>query len=222
MLNGVYTPELSASIGKRQQFFHWKTQGAGSRFAHGRRELPSPCYASSHQRVDFRLKFADQVSHFRIPLIRIRAYTFLYDETTASYSNGEMLTVEHRRRRLTKCLRSSAFYRKTLPRDGGGGSRGHQVHTECICTWLSIGFFLRTLFAIEMNGKNRPSREFRPLSQKWLALKHYGYAYKFLRLGLAQVPISVLPFGGLSEFLTIFRKIHQNSTFGQGIVSTHF
>ena len=33
MLNGVYTPELSASIGKRQQFFHWKTPGAGSEIA---------------------------------------------------------------------------------------------------------------------------------------------------------------------------------------------
>jgi len=112
MLNGVYTPELSASIGKRQQFFHWKTQGAGSRFAHGRRELPSPCYASSHQRVDFRLKFADQVSHFPIPLIRIRAYTFLYDETTASYSNGEMLTVELRRRRLTNAYDGAPFIGK--------------------------------------------------------------------------------------------------------------
>jgi len=33
MLNGVYTPELSASIGKRQQFFHWKTLGAGGGIA---------------------------------------------------------------------------------------------------------------------------------------------------------------------------------------------
>jgi len=32
----------------------------------------------------------------------------------------------------------------------------------------------------------------------------------------------VLPSGGLSTFLTIFRKIHQNSTFAQGIVSTRF
>ena len=101
-------------------------------------------------------------------------------------------------------------------------SRGHQVHTECICTWLSTGFFLRTIFAIEMNGKNRPSREFRPFPQNRLALKSYSYAYKFLRLGLAQGAISVLFFGGLSEFLTIFRKIHQNSTFAQGIVSTLF
>jgi len=37
--------------------------------------------------------------------------------------------------------------------DSSHYSRGHQVHTECICTWLSIGFFLRTIFAIEMNGK---------------------------------------------------------------------
>jgi len=73
-----------------------------------------------------------------------------------------------------------------------------------------------------MNGKNGPSREFRPFPQNRLALKSYSYAYKFLRLGLAQGAISVLFFGGLSEFLTIFRKIHQNSTFAQGIVSTHF
>jgi len=73
-----------------------------------------------------------------------------------------------------------------------------------------------------MSGKNRPSREFRPFPQKRLALKRYSYAYKFLRLGLAQVAISVLPSGGLSTFLTIFCKIHQNSTFAQGIVSTHF
>jgi len=33
MLNGVYTPELSVSIGKRQQFFYWKTPGAGSEIA---------------------------------------------------------------------------------------------------------------------------------------------------------------------------------------------
>jgi len=33
MLNGGYTPELSATIGKRQQFFHWKTPGAGSEIA---------------------------------------------------------------------------------------------------------------------------------------------------------------------------------------------
>jgi len=32
----------------------------------------------------------------------------------------------------------------------------------------------------------------------------------------------VLPLGELSAFLTIFRKIHQNSAFAQGIVSTHF
>jgi len=73
-----------------------------------------------------------------------------------------------------------------------------------------------------MNGENRPSRKFRPLRQKRLELKRYSYVYKFLRLGLAQGAISVLPSGGLSTFLTIFRKIYQNSTFAQGIVSTHF
>ena len=69
------------------------------------------------------------------------------------------------RRQNEKSPRSSAFY--TLRT---GGSRGHQVHTECICTWLSIGFYWMTIFAIEMNRKNRPSREFRPFPQKWLAL----------------------------------------------------
>jgi len=39
-----------------------------------------------------------------------------------------------------------------------------------------------TIFAIEMNGKNRPF----PLER--LELKRYSYVYKFLRLGLAQVP----------------------------------
>jgi len=92
----------------------------------------------------------------------------------------------------------------------------------CIKSWLSIGFFLRTTFAIEVNGKNRPFRKFRPFPLKRLALKRYSYVYKFLRLGLAQGPISVLPSGGSSTFLTIFRKIHQNSTFAQEIVSTIF
>jgi len=128
MLNGVYTSEL---IGQYRQVSavlpleNSRRPKRNRRFAYGRRELPSPCYAASHQqdgrRVDFRPKLADQVSHFRnaIPLIRIRAYTFLYDETTASYSNGEMFTLELRQRRLTKCLRSSAFYRKP-PRGGPG------------------------------------------------------------------------------------------------------
>jgi len=71
-------------------------------------------------------------------------------------------------------------------------------------------------------GKIDLPREFQPFPQKRLELKRYSYVYKFLRLGLAQGAISVVPFGGLSEFLTIFRKIHQNSTFTQGIVSTHF
>jgi len=70
--------------------------------------------------------------------------------------------------------------------------------------------FLRSIFAIEMNGKNRPSRGFRHSPQKWLALKRYGYVYKFLRLGLAQSPISVLPSGELSAFLTNFRKNREN------------
>jgi len=87
MLNGVCTPELSASIGKCQQFFHWKTPaGAGS-------EIADSLTVEGNFRVPA-TQFADQVSHFRnaIPLIRIRAYTFLYDETTASYSYDEMLT----------------------------------------------------------------------------------------------------------------------------------
>jgi len=59
-------------------------------------------------------------------------YTILYDETTASYSNGDV----HSRAPTTtteKSLRSSAFYTFRT-----GGSRGHQVHTECTCTWLLL------------------------------------------------------------------------------------
>jgi len=61
-----------------------------------------------------------------------------------------------------------------------------------------------------MNGKNRPPGEFQPFPQNWLALNRYGYVYKFLRLGLAQDPISVLPSGELSAFLTNFRKNCEN------------
>jgi len=72
-----------------------------------------------------------------------------------------------------------------------------------------------------MNGKNRPHWEFRHFPLERLELKRYGYVYIFLRLRLAQFPISVLPSDGLLIFLTIFRKIHQNSTFAQGIVSAY-
>ena len=147
MLNGVYTPELSDSIGKRQQFFHWKTPGTGSEIANsltveGNFRVPATRRATNKMADattcgrNLSIKYPT-IADFRnaIPLIRIRSYTILYDETIASYSYGEKLTVELRRR-LTKCLRSSTFYRKPP-----GGSRGHQVHTECICTWLSIGFY---------------------------------------------------------------------------------
>jgi len=56
---------------------------------------------------------------------------------TASYSYGEMFTLGLRRRRLkNRCDR--APFIGTPP----GGSRGHQVQTGWICTWLSIGFYL--------------------------------------------------------------------------------
>ena len=67
MLNGVYTPELSASIGKCQQFFHWKTPaGAGS-------EIADSLTVEGNFRVPA-TQFADQVSHFRnaIPLINTK------------------------------------------------------------------------------------------------------------------------------------------------------
>jgi len=71
-------------------------------------------------------------------------------------------------------------------------------------------------------GKIDLPGNFDPFPLERLKLKRYSYIYKILRVGLAQGAISVLPSGGLSTFLTIFRKIHRNSTFGQGLVSTHF
>ena len=62
-------------------------------------------------------------------------YTILYDETTASYSNGEMFTLELRRRR--RRLKNRCDRAPLIP-SGQGGSRGHQVHTECTCTWLLL------------------------------------------------------------------------------------
>jgi len=75
--------------------------------------------------------------------------------------------------------------------------RVHRVH---------IGFLLRTIFAIEINGKNRPPWEFRHFPLERLELKRYGYVYTFLRLGLAQFPIFVLPSDGYWYFWRFFAK----------------
>jgi len=151
MLNGVYTPELSVSIGKCQQFFHWKTPGAGSEIANsltveGNFRVPATRRATN--------KMADaSISDRNLP-IKYRTFAMLYRCTDCRlrlYDPIRFYTTKIDRqlflwrdvdlvspRRLNeKSLRSSAFYRNPPP----GGSRGHQVQTECICTWLSIGLF---------------------------------------------------------------------------------
>jgi len=128
MLNGVYTPELSASIGKRHQFFHWKTPGAGSKIANSltvegnfrvpatRRATNKMADASISDR-NLPIKFRTFVlSQCYIPLIRIRSYTTRRPPAIPM----ARCWLELRRRQLTKCLRSSAFYRNPPP---GGGSR---------------------------------------------------------------------------------------------------
>jgi len=90
MLNGVYTPELSARIGKRQQFFHWKTLGAGGGIANsatvkGNFRVPATRQATN--------KMADAMSSGRNSTISqptialsqcytavLAVHTILYDE----------------------------------------------------------------------------------------------------------------------------------------------
>jgi len=149
MLNGVYTPKL---IGQYRK-------GTSESLLHGKPPTRWPTELC---------RWSIELSHFRnaIPLIRIRAYTFLYDENRPPAI--PMMRCSLRFSEMTE-WKIAAIERLLYPPDrwsGGGGSRGYQVHTECTCTWLSIGFFLRTIFAIEMNGKNRPSQEFRPIALK--------------------------------------------------------
>ena len=118
----------------------------------------------------------------------IRSYAILYDETTASYSYDEMLTSFLRDDRMKNRCDRAPFI--------GGGSRFSRFSgvIECKPSAYVLGFLkaFKDDFPIEINGKNRPSRKFWPFPQKWMALKRYSYAYKFLRLGQAQVPISVI------------------------------
>ena len=103
MLNSTYAPELSVSIGKRQLSSTGKLQAPEAKSQIRLRlkrtsesllrgEPPTRWPTRRFQTEICRSSIA--LSHFRnaIPLISIRAYTFLYDETTASYSYDEMLT----------------------------------------------------------------------------------------------------------------------------------
>jgi len=94
------------------------------RFAYGRRELQSPCYAASHQqdgrRVDFRPKLAAQVSHYRnaIPLYVCTTIR----KSTASYSYDEIFTSLLRDDRMkNRCDRALLY---TPDRRGSGGVPG--------------------------------------------------------------------------------------------------
>ena len=95
-----HTPELSASIGKRQQFFHWKTPGAGSEIANsltvkGNFRVPATRRATN--------KMADASITDRNLPIMYRTFAMLY-------------------RLNEESPRSSAFYR-TPPGGAEGGSR---------------------------------------------------------------------------------------------------
>jgi len=84
--------------------------------------------------------------------------------------------VDLRLRRLTMNVRSGAIYRNP---PGGGGSRGHRVQGHRVQTWLSIGFFLRTIFPIEMYGNFRPfsSETARARKLKFYTLIAIAYGY---------------------------------------------
>ena len=184
-----------------QQFFHalensrrwWRNR----KFGHGRRELPSPCYAASHQqdgrRDVFRPKFDDLVSHFRnaIPLISIRAYTFLYDETTASYSYNEMLTSFLRDDRIKNRRDRAPF----IP-SGQGGS--HRIFSSPKRYALSSGMWLTEL-TIGLFLNYDLSHWFQWEKLTFATVKNTNS----LGLGL----FLVLPSGELSEFRRLFAKI---------------
>ena len=125
--------------------FHWKILCAGSEFANSltiERNFRVPTTKRATNKMadattsgrNLSIKYPT-IADLRnaIPLIRIRSYTttdrqlFLWRDV---HSRSPTTTTE-------ESLRSSAFYRNP-PR----GSRGHQVQTGWICTWLSIGFYL--------------------------------------------------------------------------------
>ena len=140
----------------RAAIFHWKILGAGSEIANsltveGNFRVPATRRATN--------KMADATTSGRnfVTKCRLRNIIPLYCYTTirsltASYSYAEMFTEDFRLRRLTKSLRSGAFYRNPPP--GGPGSLSARSPSG---TWLSIGFFLRTIFPFDMNGNFRPS-----------------------------------------------------------------
>jgi len=130
MLNGVYKPELSASIGKRQQFFHWKTFGAGGEIADSATVEGNFRVPATRQAIN---KMADaSISDRNLP-IKYRTfalsqcytaytYTSLYvsilrDDRQLFLSRDVDFTAP--RRPNEESARSSAFYRKPP-----GGPRG--------------------------------------------------------------------------------------------------
>ena len=137
---------VSASIGKRQQFFHWNTPGAGGGIANsvtveGNFRVPATRQATG--------KMADglpaQIRRFR-NLLSLSLYRFstLTIGTSLSKIDRQLflwLDVDCRAPTTTteKSLRSSPFYRETPP--GGGKKPPRGGGLGCTCTWPSIGFF---------------------------------------------------------------------------------
>ena len=137
---------LSASIGKRQQFFHWKTLGARGGIAdsatvEGNFRVPATRQATNKMAdamFSGRNSTISQLSQCYTAVLTVRLYDpirfyttkidrqlFLYDEIFTSLLRDDRM----------KNRRDRRFFR--FP-------RVHRVH---------IGFLLRTIFANEMNGK---------------------------------------------------------------------
>jgi len=145
---------LSASVGKRQQFFHWKTPGAGGGIANsvtveGNFRVPATRQATT--RWPTRCLPAE-IRRFR-NLLSLSLYRFstLTIGTSLSKIDRHLFLwhdVDCRAPTTTteKSLRSSPFYRKTPRGAGGVNSSGGVVAKQrqgglgCTCTWLSIGF----------------------------------------------------------------------------------
>jgi len=129
MLNGVYTPELSASIGKRQQFFHWKTPGAGSDIAdsltvEGNFRVPATRQATNKMADasisdrNLRSKYRTFAMLFRCTdCTTIRFYTTKIDRQLFLRRDIDFVSP---RRLNEESPRSSAFYRNPPPRGREG------------------------------------------------------------------------------------------------------
>ena len=165
---------LSASIGKRQQFFHWKAPGAGGGIANsvtveGTSEsllrgkpptrCPTRCLPAEIRR------FRNLLSHFRnaIPLT-VRLYDpirFCTTKTDRQLFLWWDVDFASPRWPNEESPRSSAFYSL---RTGGRGvtpdffssPKRYALSSGMWLTELIIGLFLRTILPIHFNGKNRP------------------------------------------------------------------